>query len=194
MWGRYGPRPEPNHDLDGLFGSMRATAEIEIDSTVERVWELVSAVERIGEFSPECIEAWWVPDPGGRSEGGAGRRFEGRNRKVDHDHVSEWIRPCDVLVWEPRRRFSWTVGDRYDGTPSSRWTFSITPIPGRVHLRQEFHHAPDGLSGLRHWAEADPSGAPALVAQRAADLEEAMAATLQRMKAVLEGEKAPTST
>jgi uncharacterized protein YndB with AHSA1/START domain len=191
MWGAYGPRPEPDHDLDELFGSMSATAEIVIACTVAQAWALIASVERIGEFSPECVEAWWMPDHPSRVAGG---RFEGRNRMVGPAGVREWIRPCDVLVWEPGRRFAWTVGDRYDGTPSSRWTFSITPIPGGVHLRQEFHHVPDGLSGLRHWAEADLSRAASLVAQRAADLEKAMAATLQRMKAVLEREKAPPST
>jgi hypothetical protein len=190
MWGSYGPRPEPNHDLDELFGSMSANAEIVIACTVAQVWDLVSSVERIGEFSPECVEAWWIPDHPARVAGG---RFEGRNRVVDEDGVREWIRPCDVLVWDPDRQFSWTVGDRYDGTPSSRWTFSITPGEAGVHLRQEFQHAPDGLSGLRHWAEADPTHAAALVAQRAAGLENGMAATLARMKSVLEREDPPTA-
>jgi uncharacterized protein YndB with AHSA1/START domain len=183
MWGTYGLRPEPNHDLDELFEGMRAGAQIDIASTLERVWDLVSTVERIGEFSPECVEAWWVPDRPARVAGG---RFEGRNRVLEEDGVREWIRPCDVLVWDPGECFSWTVGDRYDGTPSSMWSFSLSRSQTGVLVRQAFRHAAEGLSGLRHWAEEDPSRAPALVAQRTASLEIGMAATLARMKAVLE--------
>jgi len=129
------------------------------------------------------VEAWWVPDRPARVAGG---RFEGRNRVVEGDGVREWVRPCDVLVWDPGECFSWTVGDRYDGTPSSSWSFSLDPCESGVIVRQAFRHAPDGLSGLRHWAEEDPVRAPELLAKRTSSLEIGMAATLARMKAVLE--------
>lgn len=70
LWGTYGPRPEPNHDLDELFGSMRAAAEIEVNCTPEQAWDLVASIERIGEFSPECVEAWWVAPARAKSPGG----------------------------------------------------------------------------------------------------------------------------
>jgi hypothetical protein len=62
LWGTYGPRPEPNHVLDALFGSMTAEADIDVACEVAQAWDLVSTVERIGEFSPECVEAAWLPD------------------------------------------------------------------------------------------------------------------------------------
>jgi hypothetical protein len=162
---------------------MTAAAEVEVSCSAGEAWDLVSNVERIGEFSPECVQAWWVADRPARAVGG---RFEGRNRKVDADGIREWIRPCDVLVWQPGRQFSWAVGDRYDGTPASLWTISIKPGSSGVVLSQEFRHVPDGLSGLRHWAEADPERAADEVAARTADLERGMATTLGRMKAALE--------
>lgn len=91
-----------------------------------------------------------------------------------------------MLVWEPGRPLSWAVGDRYDGTPSSHWTISIQPGSFGVVLRQEFQHVPDGLSGLRHVAEADPERAADEVARRSADLARGMATTLGRMKVLLE--------
>ena len=183
MWGEYGPRPEPNHDLDALFGSMSATAEVEVSCSPEAAWDLISSIERIGEFSPECVDAWWTPDRPARAVGG---RFEGRNRVVHGEHVAEWVRPCDVTAWDPGQQLAWSVGDRYDGTPSSRWSITIAPRPGGVLLRQEFQHEPDGLSGLRHRAEAHPAEAEQTVAERTVGLGQGMAATLARMKVVLE--------
>ena len=183
MWGDYGPRPEPDHRLDALFGSLHALAQIEVQCTPTAAWNLISDVTRIGEFSPECVDAWWVP---GRPAGSVGGRFEGRNRRVDAEEVYEWVRPCDVAVWQPEREFSWRVGDRYDGTPSSRWSFSIGTGLWGVTLRQEFWHEADGLSGLRHMAEAAPAEAAGIVSDRIAALEDGMRVTLQRMKTVLE--------
>lgn len=183
MWGHYGPRPEPDHRFDGLFGSLHASAQIEVQCTSSAAWNLISDVTRIGEFSPECVDAWWVP---GRPAGWVGGRFEGRNRRVDGEEVYEWVRPCDVVVWQPERAFSWTVGDRYDGTPASRWSFSIRAGASGVTLRQDFWHEADGLSGLRHMAEAAPAEASRIASDRIVALGDGMTETLQRMKTVLE--------
>ena len=118
-----------------------------------------------------------------------GGRFEGRNRRAVAEGFYKWVRPCDVVVWLPEREFSWTVGDRYDGSPASRWSFSIhtrSAESTRVTLRQDFWHEADGLSGLRHMAEAAPAEAARLVFDRTAVLEAGMTVTLQRMKTVLE--------
>jgi Polyketide cyclase / dehydrase and lipid transport len=183
MWGEFGPRPEPNHDLDDLFATLTAEASVEIRCTPEAAWALVSDVERIGEFSPECVAAWWVDDRPARAVGG---RFEGRNRVVAGTHASEWIRPCDVVTWDPPRTFAWTAGDRFDGTPATRWAFEIEPTSNGVVLRQTFAHLPDGLSGIRGMAEADPDTAPAIVDARRRSLRDGVSETLTRMREVLD--------
>src|SRR4051794_3380991 len=88
------------------------------------LWDLITSVERIGEFSPECVEAWWVD---GFPAHAAGGRFEGRNRVEADGDTFEWIRPCDVVSYDRPHEFAYTVGDRFDGTPATRWTFLITP-------------------------------------------------------------------
>lgn len=182
-WGDSGDRPDPNHDLDPLFAGMTTWADRPVACSAEAAWALVSAIERIGEFSPECVEAHWLPGFPARAVGG---RFEGRNRVTDGDDAFEWVRPCTVLAWQPQSEFSWSVGDRFDGTPASRWTFRIQPAGAGVLLRQEFSHYPDGLSGIRVAADADPDRAPELVAARLDDLRTGMNATLERMAGVLE--------
>jgi hypothetical protein len=183
QWGTHGPRPEPNHALDALFGAMTASAECTVAGSLAHVWALVSDITRIGEFSPECIEAWWVPGSAPRAVGG---RFEGRNRAVVGDIAYDWIRPCDVLLWEPATHFAWSVGDRFDGTPATTWAFRLRSLGNSVLLRQEFAHCPDGLSGLRVSVESDPTRAADQVQARTGELHRAMVSTLARMKQVLE--------
>jgi uncharacterized protein YndB with AHSA1/START domain len=146
------------------------------------LWDLITTVERIGEFSPECAEAWWVEGFPARAVGG---RFEGRNRVADQGDTFEWIRPCDVVSYEPPSLFAYTVGDRFDGTPATRWTFRIIPTAAGCVVEQQFEHLPDGLSGIRLQAE-QLDDADALVSQRRAALRNGMAQTLERIRAVLD--------
>ena len=100
-WGESGARPEPNHDLDLLFASMVAGVDLAVACSVEAAWALVSDIERIGEFSPECVEAHWLP---GLPACDVGGRFEGRNRVFDGDDTIEWVRPCTAWYGSQRRR------------------------------------------------------------------------------------------
>jgi hypothetical protein len=182
-WGEHGPRPKLNDDLNDLFGSMTASAKIRVDCSRREAWELLTSIERIGEFSPECVGAYWLDE----RAPAIGSRFEGRNRVVSEDAQFDWIRPCTVVSFDPLRRFAWEVGDRYDGTPAARWTFHVDgQAEGPVRIIQEFIHLPDGLSGIRARAEQDPPSAADLVASRQAALGSGMALTLERIKAVLE--------
>jgi uncharacterized protein YndB with AHSA1/START domain len=188
-WGEHGRRPQPNHDLDRLFAAMAVTIELVVRCPVAEAWALVCDVERIGEFSPECVAAWWVPGYPARAVGG---RFEGRNRVIDGESTGEWIRPCEVVVFDPPHEFAWVVGDRFDGTPATRWAFRVLPDPAGCRLRQEFRHYPDGLSGLRLHAQAHPEQAADLITARRRDLHVGMTTTLQRMNAVLTARKPAT--
>jgi uncharacterized protein YndB with AHSA1/START domain len=56
---------------------MGVTVQMPIACPPQAFWDLITSVERIGEFSPECVEAWWVDGFPAQAVGG---RFEGRNR------------------------------------------------------------------------------------------------------------------
>jgi len=192
-WGEHGPRPEPNHALDPLFAAMTVAVERVVGCSVAGAWALVCDLERIGEFSPECIAAWWLPGYPAHAVGG---RFEGRNR-VAGDPAgaaadADWIRPCEAVAYDPPREFAWVVGDRFDGTPATRWAFRVLDHPAGCRIQQEFRHVPDGLSGLRLRAQAHPEQAADLIAARQQDLRAAMAATLQRMSVVLTASRVPS--
>ena len=48
---------------------VQGAVTVHLDAPAERVWELVSDVTRIGEFSPETFEAEWLDGADGRGPG-----------------------------------------------------------------------------------------------------------------------------
>jgi hypothetical protein len=56
---------------------LTAAAEQVVAARPELVWDLVADVTRVGGWSPECIRAAWLGEPG-RPQPGA--RFTGHNR------------------------------------------------------------------------------------------------------------------
>lgn len=173
--GESGPRPEPLAANDPLFADLTLTETVEVDAPPEAAYALVTDVARIGELSPECVQAEWVA-PG---------VFEGTNRIAFGDDEYLWVRPCTVVADEPGRRWAYEVGDRFDATPATRWEFGFEALPGgRCRVTQTFTHLPHGLSGVRSQADADPANAD-VVAARARQLREGMRATLDAMRRVL---------
>jgi uncharacterized protein YndB with AHSA1/START domain len=181
-WGENGPRPTPDPRVSAVVPAMGVTVQMPMRCPPQAFWDLITSVERIGEFSPECVEAWWVDGFPAQAVGG---RFEGRNRIGVEGVAEEWIRPCDVVAYDPPRHFAYTVGDRFDGTPATRWTFRIAPSEFGCIVEQQFEHLPDGLSGLRLRAE-QVDDAEALIARRRTMLREGMTQTLERIRRVLE--------
>jgi hypothetical protein len=183
-WGESenGPRPTPDPRVSAVVPAMGVTVQMSMGCPPQAFWDLITSVERIGEFSPECAEAWWVDGFPAHAVGG---RFEGRNRREAEGDTYEWTRPCDVVAYDPPRHFAYTVGDRFDGTPATRWDFWITPSDSGCVVEQHFEHLPDGLSGLRLQAE-QVDDAEALITWRRTMLRDGMTRTLERIRTVLE--------
>lgn len=183
-WGEAenGPRPRPDPRVSAVVPAMGVSVQTPISCAPDVLWNLITSVERIGEFSPECAEAWWVDGFPAHAVGG---RFEGRNRVEVEGDTYEWTRPCDVVAYERPRHFAYTVGDRYDGTPATRWTFRITPTDTGCVVEQTFEHLPDGLSGARLQAE-QADDAEALIAERRTMLRDGMTLTMERIRTLLE--------
>ena len=183
-WGEAenGPRPTPDPRVSAVVPAMGVTVQMPMGCPPQAFWDLITSVERIGEFSPECAEAWWVDGFPAHAVGG---RFEGRNRREVEGGTYEWTRPCDVVAYDPPRHFAYTVGDRFDGTPATRWTFRITPSESGCVVEQQFEHLPDGLSGIRLQAE-QVDDAEALIAWRRTMLRDGMTQTLEHIRRVLE--------
>ncbi len=111
-----------SYEVTGLT----AAAEEEVAARPELVWDLVADVTRVGEWSPECIWAAWLGEPG-RPLPGA--RFIGRNRLPNG---FEYEMTCVITEADRPRAFAWVVLDDSGAParPSSLWRYRIDLFPG----------------------------------------------------------------
>ena len=157
----------------------RVDLELLLDVPVERMWELVTQVSRIGEWSPECVHAAPVGD-GPVTTPGA--RFAGRNR-FGNGFVGEVT--CVVTEAERPHTFEWVVLDASGdpGQPGSRWRYDLerSETAERTLVRHSFVHGP-GDSGLRRATGEHPDRAAALITDRLTQLRAHMTQTLRAME------------
>ncbi len=166
-------------DVTGLV----AVAEEVVAASPEQVWDMVADITQVGGWSPECIGAAWLTEPG---LPWPGARFTGRNRFPDG---FEWEVTCVVTEADRPRTFAWVVLDDDSADParpSSLWRYRIDALPGGgSFVRQRFVHGP-GTSFLRIIAGKAPDRADEIIAARLDALRANMSATLGAMKAAAE--------
>ncbi|WP_433513293.1 SRPBCC family protein [Nonomuraea sp. CA-143628] len=152
-----------------------ATTEVlvRVGNSPEEVWELITDVSRIGEWSPECTGTTWLDDGDGLA---VGRRFEGRNR---FPNGQTGVVTCEVTEVEPGRRFAWAVLDG-QGWRASLWSYDLTPDSGQTIIKHTFVHA-YGNSGLRQAVLNNPGDASAIIEGRLAQLRTHMTETIRAM-------------
>lgn len=103
-------------------------ASIEIRATPEAVYDLVSDLPRMGEWSPEAIGGEWTD--GGTGQ--VGDWFEGHNRAGDR----EWTRQSEVVVADRGADFTFVVG----GVEANRtwWSYQMSPAGSGTTLRERW--------------------------------------------------------
>lgn len=148
----------------------RARVEEQIDAPPETVYDLVSDLTRMGEWSPECYRCEWLD---AADEAVPGARFRGWNRFL---RVFRWTRVCEVLVADRGRRFEFRTVPKGVFRDSTRWTF-------------EFHPEGGGTRAAQHYVLEKPSR-PVLwfdrVSGHPAALEAGMRETLTRIREAAE--------
>ncbi|MGW4798941.1 SRPBCC family protein [Nonomuraea sp. NPDC004297] len=137
--------------MDMVTGA-QVTVALPVPIPRERMWELITAVDRIGEWSPEATGGDWCDGAQGPAPGS---RFTGRNR---YPNGFENTVTCVVAEAERPGRFAWTVLDDA-GLLGSTWRYELHEgdEPGSTLVYHSFTHGP-GASGAREGAEADPQG------------------------------------
>ncbi len=151
--------------------------EVVVDKDQRAMWDLVTDVVRIGEFSPECVGAAWVDgstaEPGGRFE--AYNEFSAGFKSTVTCVVTEARRP-DV--------FEWIVLDPslLPERPGSIWRYELAPgdAPGRTKVAHRFVHGP-GVTGLSEGMQESPDEAAAILQQRLDKLRKHMTVTIEAM-------------
>ncbi|AGL15888.1 SRPBCC family protein [Actinoplanes sp. N902-109] len=121
-----------------------------VPASPEQMWDRITAVSRIGEWSPEATGAQWCGS-GPAAVPGAG--FTGHNR-FPNGLVTTVT--CVVIEADRPHSFAWTVLDDA-GQVSSTWRYELRDgrTPGSAVVRHSFTHGA-GHSGMRTNADADP--------------------------------------
>jgi uncharacterized protein YndB with AHSA1/START domain len=155
----------------------RGEATVRVEAPPDEVYELVSDVTRMGEWSPETTSADWV---GGATGPEVGAKFKGRNRHG----LARCSTTPRVVAAEPGREFAFTTS--WLGNDSTRWTYRFEPDDGGTRVTESFEMLEDVK-----WYFTASERLLMGVKDRKADLEAAMAKTLDRLKAVVEGSATP---
>lgn len=87
-----------------------------VAATPQALYELVSEVSRMGQWSPETTSCRWLAPATGPA---VGARFRGVNERGRR----RWSTTCTVIAAEPGRRFGFEVG--LGGRPVSRWMYAF---------------------------------------------------------------------
>ncbi|HZM32208.1 MAG TPA: SRPBCC family protein [Acidimicrobiales bacterium] len=143
---------------------------VSIDARPEVVWDLVSDITRMGDWSPECTGGRWL---GKRKGPEVGALFVGFNRRG----WLRWITTAKVEEADRGRSFVFRV--RETGV---RWGYTFEPDGDGTRLT-EFRDLSGARNGLIRATGVLLGGAD----DHAEELREGMRQTLAKVKAVAEG-------
>lgn len=143
--------------------------------TPEVVYDLVTDVTRMGEWSPECVGGQWLD---GATGAAVGARFRGRNKRG----LARWSNKPRVVVADRGREFAFVAPDLL-GRDMTRWTYRFEPANDGTDVVESFEFLA-ALPLFVRLAERYMMG----VRDRKADLEAGMRNTLLQMKAATENE------
>jgi hypothetical protein len=153
-----------------MIAVMRDSVTVHMKATAEQVWDLVSDVTRIGEFSPETFEAEWLDGATGPQVGARFRGHVNRNNRG----LKYWTE-CRVVESAPGKAFAFEVISA--GRVVNTWRYDIEPAGDGSDVTESFSLTP--MPALRvYWLLAGWA--------RGRTNREGMRTTLERIKAVVE--------
>ncbi|MFJ3145174.1 SRPBCC family protein [Streptomyces halstedii] len=176
---------EINDEKTPLF---RSRAAIRIAAAPHEVYSVISDLPRSGEWSPECRGgAWVLGEPGA-----VGAVFQGENVRgpevVSWAPVVRggWTTRAEVVAAEPGRSFRWAMHNAAGVTQDSVWGFDVEEDGEGSVLTHHFRMgtATEGVVGIT--AEMDENGKRRFFAEWGEKIDGDLAATLRRIKDVIE--------
>jgi hypothetical protein len=102
-----------------------------IGAPIDAVWNVVSDVTRVGEWSGECQSCAWV---GGADSPVPGAQFRGRNRRGS----MRWSRLNEVVRSEPPHSFVWRTVARFPYLDSTEWRVSLAEDGSSTRVTEAF--------------------------------------------------------
>ena len=117
--------------LDTMPTAQRGSGIIDIAAPPEVVYDLITDVTRMGEWSPECYRCEWLD---GATAAAPGARFRGYNRVGR----LTWERTAIVDTAERGREFSFTTINDRAGRQETRWRYAMRPAQDGTLLTEAF--------------------------------------------------------
>jgi hypothetical protein len=166
----------------------QVSARVQVASTPEQVYSVVTDLARSGEWSTECRGGNWVSG----EPATVGSVFRGENYRAS-DVVAwapvargEWNTESEVVTAEPARVFAWAMRTKAGKKQQSVWSFDIEAAPEGSLLVHRFRmDAPtEGIQDIT--ASMNPEAKKRFFQDWAVKLERDVEETLGRLKEILD--------
>jgi len=135
------------------LSDLRTERRIEVRCPPGALYDLVTDVTNMGQWSPVCRACWWDEGAGPA----VGSWFTGRNERDGR----VWEARCEVVTAEPGSEFAWMVGGTETGTVW--WSYRFAPTEGGtevtecwrvVRLHPLMGETPEALAEMKARTEA----------------------------------------
>jgi Polyketide cyclase / dehydrase and lipid transport len=124
------------------MGNLSYSESVVIARSPEDLYDLVSDVTRMGEWSPVCRACWW--DDGDTVRVGAW--FTGRNEVPGRT----WETRSEVVAADRGREFAFIVGGAW-----VRWGYTFDPVDGGTKVTESWEFLPAGIARFEERYGAD---------------------------------------
>ncbi len=141
-----------------------------IDASAEQIYDMVSDLPRMGEWSPECITAEWLD---GATTAVVGARFVGHNHTGPRGLI-KWSRRGTVLAADRGREFAFATEE--GGVEGTIWCYRMEPVDGGTRVTESYR-----VEKIPVWARIMD-----VPTNRHRELLEGMARTLAQLKVAAE--------
>jgi hypothetical protein len=150
--------------------SLREEGSIVIAAAPDDLYDMVSDITRMGEWSPVCKACWWDDGDGPR----LGATFTGRNELPERT----WETRSTVAAADRGKEFAFVV--QATGT---RWGYTFAQVVGGTRLTDSWEFPPAAAAVFRDRFGDD---APAQIDNRRDAARHGISATLAAVKAAAE--------
>lgn len=147
-----------------------------VDASPEALYDMVSDVTRMGEWSPICKACWWEDD----HDHGVGAWFVGRNELAER----VWETRSQVVSARRGREFAFAVGGSW-----VRWAYTFSEAGARTRVTESWEFLPDGIA---RFEERFGEKAEAEIADRREAAHRSIPVTLAAIKAAAEASSTGT--
>lgn len=149
---------------------VEGSASTVINCSAVKVFDAITDVTRMGDWSPECTGGRWV---GPATGPGVGASFEGDNiAKLGPVTLKKWTTTSEVTECERAKVFEFVAGE------ITTWRYELEERDGATTVTESFSFV--ALEGWKKFVYET-------VARRSATMVKGMQQTLGRMKETLEG-------